>query len=87
MSKIVFKKIPQSRGLTFKISIDTDNGGLYYSLSKHRFELCLWFVAFRVFFMGEAKYDYLQSFVTMNKNCLTHDIFPSGLEEKDDYDE
>lgn len=79
-----FKPMPKGKGLVFKITMDLDYGGFYYSLSKYRFELCLGFVAFRVFFMSEAKYDYLSGFVTMNKNCITHDLWPRGREEKED---
>lgn len=65
---------PKGKGLVFKISIDNKYGGFYCNWSKYRFELCLGFAAFRVFFMSEERYDALQCVVTHAKICTSHDM-------------
>lgn len=63
---------PRGKGLITKISIDTNSGGIYFSRSRFRVEICLWFIAIRFFFMSEEHYDALQAVVTMQKIVSTH---------------
>lgn len=80
--KLTLKMPPRGKGLMFKCSADTSNGGFYANCSKYGVELCLFFVAFRLFFMSEEYYDALRSITTFKKICDSHDLSIVGLNNK-----
>lgn len=86
-TKLVFSKPKHTKGLVLKVSADSEYGGFYCNWSKHRFELVLGFVGIRLFFMSEAKYDFLQGLVTLNRHCDTHKFTSNGVKERETKDQ
>ena len=80
--RLIFEPCPKEKGLVFKISVDAEYGGFYVNLSRHRLELCFGYIAFRLFFMSESRYDYLSSFVSFNKFCKNCEIWPNGFAKR-----
>jgi len=66
--------VPRGKGIIFKVVLDTSSGGLYFNHSKYSVCLCLWFIAFRIYFMSEAHHNYLQGLATLQECCSSHDI-------------
>lgn len=83
MDKLTLSSPPKGRGLVIKLSVDADYGGFYCSYSKVRFELCMGFIALRLFFMSEARLSYLESIVTIQDICKSHDISVNMCKSKD----
>lgn len=70
--RIKFNIPKREKGLVFKIAIDAQNGGFHYIFNKNRFELLLWFIAIRIYFMNETHENFLNTVANFDKFCSSH---------------
>lgn len=73
--KITINIPKKQKGLVFKIAVDGHNAGLYLSISKYRIELCLFYIAFRLYFMSEEKYNAILTTSILAINNCPHKVF------------
>lgn len=74
MENLTLSKCPQGKGLVLKFIVDFNYGGFYFNLSRHRLELCIGFIALRMYFMSEARLSYLETIVNLPNICESHEI-------------
>jgi len=65
MENLKLKPIPKSKGLVFKVAVDSDYAGFYFNYGKNLVEICLGFIAFRLYFMSESKLTYVSTLVSI----------------------
>jgi len=72
--KITLKIPKKQKGLVFKIAVDGNNAGFFFNISKRRVELCLFYIAFRLYFMSEEKYNNILAASTLMTHNPTKSI-------------
>jgi len=71
----------KGKGIIFSMIIDNSNGGFYCSFNKHIWSFCFFFIAFRICFMSEERYNAINAMATLKQLCKTHDIDFSKVKE------
>lgn len=74
MENLKLKPIPKSKGLVFKIAMDSDYAGFYFNYSKNLVGVCLGFIAFRLYFMSEAKLTYALTLANLEEVIEGYDF-------------
>jgi len=72
----------RGKGIIFSFVIDTTNGGAYVNFSKHMWSFCFFYIAFRIYFMSEERYNAINAMATLNQMCTSHDLTFSKTEEE-----
>jgi len=72
----------KGKGIIFSFVIDNRNGGAYISFSKHIWSFCFFYIAFRIYFMSEERYNAINAVATLKHMCSSHDLtFSKNKEE------